>query len=188
MSSAKVTAQNAEKERVKADFEARKAAEANALRDATKKKLQKAATKREGERLSWLGRLQQSSLLGKDKASLLYEESEQKSKELEASLQQKITAAEFRREQNIKKNVHELASKNEDKIQRGKAALASVDADSRRLETNIEDKIVKANLRKEAKIKETIQHLSSTNETKLVKGQVALSSQTLSLKRLCKIL
>ena len=53
-----------------------------------------------------------------------------------------------------------------------------MDADSRRLETNIEDKIVKANLRKEAKIKETIQHISSTNETKLVKGQVALSSQT----------
>ena len=69
--STKVTAQNAEKERVKADFEARKAEEANALRDATKKKLQKAAMKREGERLSWLGRLQQSSLLGKDKASLL---------------------------------------------------------------------------------------------------------------------
>ena len=178
LSSAKVTAQNAEKERVKADFEARIAEEANALRDATKKKLQKAATKREGERLSWLGRLQQSSLLGKDKASLLYEESEQKSKELEISLQQKITAAEVRREENIKKNVHELASKNENKIQRGKAALASVDADARRLESNIEDKIVKANLRKEAKIKETIQHLSSKNETKLVKGQVALSSQT----------
>ena len=103
MSSAKVTAQNAEKERVKADFEARIAEEANALRDATKKKLQKAATKREGERLSWLSRLQQSSLLGKDKASLLYEESEQKSKELEVSLKQKITAAEFRREENIKK-------------------------------------------------------------------------------------
>ena len=151
--------------------------EAKALREATKAKLQNATAKREGERLSWLSRLQQATneKLAKGKASL--EESERKSKELEATLEQKIVAAEIRREESIKKNVLELASKNEEKFQRGKVALALADADSRRLESDIEHKIVNANLRKEMKIKETIQHISSKTEAKMVQGQVALSSQ-----------
>jgi hypothetical protein len=127
--------------------------------------------------------------LAKGKATI--EKNELKARELEATLNQKIANAEDKREQLRVKNVRELVTTNEEKLRRAYAALAKAEANSRRLESEIDTKIANANARKEMTL-EKIQNSSSQTETKLARGKIALSIQNdlakktmqLSLKKL----
>ena len=173
-------------------IEARKREETEALREASKAKQDNAVIKRENERLSWVQKIAAATNQKKTKGKEFREENERKARDLEASLEQKIANAEEKREQLQMKNTEELKSTNEEKIERGKLALAKAEADSRRLESEIENKITNANARKEMNTVEKIHHISSKTDDKLVRGKIALSSQNhlakktmqLSLKKL----
>lgn len=92
-------------------------------------------------------------------------------------LDQKLANAEAKREQLQMKNVEELKSMNEEKIKRGKDAIALAESESRLLESKIEKKIADSSARKEMKVIEKVNDISSKTEAKMVRGQIALSSQ-----------
>lgn len=174
---AKVSAHIAEVERAKNDLEARKREEAEALREASRAKQDNAVTKRENDRLSWVQKIAAATnhKLAKGRASL--EASQLKARELEASVEQRIAKADMKREQLQMKNVEELKSANDEKMKRGQNALEKSRAESRRLESKIENKIADANSRKEMKVNEKVNDISAKTEAKIVRGKIALSSQ-----------
>jgi len=187
-----VYSHRADVERAKDELEVREREKADALREASKTKQDNAAVKRENDRLSWVQKIAAATnqKLAKGKATI--EKNELKARELEATLNQKIANAEDKREQLRVKNVRELVTTNEEKLRRAYAALAKAEANSRRLESEIDTKIANAHARKEMKTLEKIQNASSQTETKLARGKIALSIQNdlakktmqLSLKKL----
>mmetsp|Transcript_8111 Transcript_8111/g.12713 ORF Transcript_8111/g.12713 Transcript_8111/m.12713 type:complete len:523 (+) Transcript_8111:58-1626(+) len=174
---AKLSAHSAEVERARNDFETRKREEAEALREASRAKQDNAVAKRENERLSWVQKIAAATnhKLAKGRASL--EASQMKARELEVSLEQKIANAEMKREQLQMENVEELKSANDEKLKRGQNALALSRAESRRLESKIENKIADATSRKEKNLNEKVNDISSKTEAKIVRGKIALSTQ-----------
>ena len=175
--SAKLSAHSALVESRKNDVEARKREDAERLREASRSKQNNAVSKRENERLSWVQKIASATNHKLARGKEVLEVNQQKARELEASLDQKIANAELKREQLQMKNVEERKASNEEKIKRGKDALALAEAESRRLESKIENKIADANSRKEMKVNEKVDDISSKTEAKIVRGKIALSSQ-----------
>lgn len=186
LKSAKLSAHIALVENRKNDFETRKREDAERLREVSKAKQDNAVAKRENQRLSWLQKITAATNHKLTRGKEVLEANQQKARELEASLDLKIANAELKREQLQIKNVEELKSANEEKIKRGKDALALAEAESRRLESKIENKIVDANSRKETKVQEIVDDISSKTEAKIVRGKIALSSQDQLAKQTLK--
>lgn len=174
---AKVSKHIAEVERTKNSFETRKREEAEALREASRAKQDNAVAKREKERLSWVQKIAAATnhKLAMGRSSL--EASQVKARELEAKQALKIAKAEELRVQLQMNNVEELKSANDEKMKRGKNALNKSRAQSRRLESKIENKIAEATSRKEMNLNERVNDISSKTEAKIVRGKIALSSQ-----------
>ena len=141
LKSAKLSAHNALVESRKNDLDARKREAAERLREASRAKQDNAVSKRENERLSWVQKLAAATNNKLVRGKEVLETNQQKARELEASLNQRLANAEAKREQLQMKNVEELKSMNEEKIKRGKDAIALAEAESRRLESKIEKKI-----------------------------------------------
>ena len=177
LKSAKLSAHNALVESRKNDFDANKREAAERLREASRAKQDNAVSKRDNERLSFVQKLAAITNNKLTRGKEVLETNQHKARELGSSLDQKLENAEAKRELLQMKNVEELKSINEEKIKKGKDALALAEAESRLLESKIEKKIADSTIRKEMKVVEKVNDISSKTEAKMVRGQIALSSQ-----------